>query len=275
MDAFQNWLFNQGPEMLVSIVSALIIVIVGFILSRVAVRLLRKVLDRGKLREEQMLISLICRVVRTLVLVLAGIMALQKIGVSVAPFIAGLGVSGLVFGFAFKDTLSNFASGLLLMIYRPFQMGDVVDIGGTMGIVQELTVVNTRMKAFDGPVIYLPNSSVWGSKIINISSATTRRKIFDVGIDYGDDAVKAFKVIEQALSEDERILQDPSPFVRLSGLGDSSVDFQVFVYTKPDDFGSVSNAFYASLKAKLEGEGFSIPFPQRDIHLTGDSSNIA
>jgi len=179
-------------------------------------------------------------------------------------------VSSLVFGFAFKDTLSNFASGLLLIIYRPFQIGDLIDVGGTMGSVEDLSIVNTTLKSMDGPVVYLPNSAVWGAKVTNFSRSTVRRQIFEVGISYGDDVIKAFRVMEGILAGDLRVLKDPAPFVRLSGLGDSSVNFQIFVHTKPGDFGGVLNDFYARLKQGLEAEGLSIPFPQRDLHLIGD-----
>ncbi len=270
MAALKNWFFSRGPEMLANLVFALVILAIGYLVSRVAVKIIQGMLARGKLKNEKMLIRLISKTVRALVLTVVGIIALEKIGVSVAPFVAGLGVSSLVFGFAFKDTLSNFASGLLLIIYRPFQIGDLIDIGGTMGSVEDLSIVNTTLKSMDGPVVYLPNSAVWGAQVTNFTRSTVRRQIFEVGISYGDDVIKAFRVMEGILAGDPRVLKDPSPFVRLSGLGDSSVNFQIFVYTRPDDFGGVLNDFYARLKQGLEAEGLSIPFPQRDLHLIGD-----
>ena len=272
MQAWKNWFFEQGPEIVVSLASALIILGVGFLAARLASRVLKRALSRGKIGQEKMLIGLICKAARAVVVILAAIIALEKIGVSVAPFIAGLGVSSLVFGFAFKDTLSNFASGLLLIIYRPFLIGDLVDVAGTMGTVEELSIVNTRLKSLEGPIIYLPNSAVWGAKVTNLTRSTIRRTIFEVGIDYGDDIGTAFRVIEKVVADDARILQDPAPFVRLSGLGDSSVNFQIFVYAQPGDFGSLLNDFYARLKPALEAEEISIPFPQQDIHMIGPSA---
>jgi small conductance mechanosensitive channel len=178
-----------------------------------------------------------------------------------------MGVGSLVLGFAFRDTLSNFAAGLLIIIYRPFRLGDTVDIGGTMGQVADFTIVNTCLRAFDGPVIYLPNSKVWGNKIVNISRAKTRRAIFTIGIGYDDDLKKAWQVLRDLVAGDERILKEPGPFIRLSELADSSVNFQLFVYSSPGDYGSLLNDFYSRAKTRLVAAGLSIPYPQTDIHL--------
>ncbi|HOO77473.1 MAG TPA: mechanosensitive ion channel family protein [bacterium] len=271
MEAWKNWLFEQGPEAVADVAYALILFGLGWLASRFVGRLVSRVLARGKLREEKLLIGLAARAARSTVVVVAAIMALEKLGVSIAPFVASLGVGSLVLGFAFKDSLSNFASGIMILVYRPFRLGDVVDIAGTMGTVEDLNIVSTKLKSFEGPVVYLPNSSVWGTKIVNYARAPFRRTVFSVGIAYGDDQFRAREVIAGVLEADARILKDPAPFVRLKELGDSSVNFDIFVYTAPGAFGDVLNDFYARLKQALEKEGFSIPFPQRDIHLFGEA----
>ncbi len=267
VNVFVSWIREVGPGVVAGVVYALVIFAIGLLVSRIAVKILRGFFSRGKLREEKMLIGLMTRTIRLTIIVLAGIMALDQLGVSIAPFIASLGVGGLVLGFAFKDSLSNLASGILILIYRPFKIGDTIEIGGTMGNVLDLSIVNTTVKDFAGPIIYFPNSQVWGEKITNFSRAEFRRSIFTVGIDYADDQNRAWDVLQKLINEEERILKDPAPFIRLSELGDSSVNFQMFVYTKPEDFGSLLNDFYAKAKTALEAAGYSIPFPQQDIHI--------
>ncbi len=266
-NVFISWIREVGPGVVAGIVYALVIFVIGILVSKVLGGALRRVFNRGKLKDEKMLIGLVTRTVKGAVIVVAGIMALDQLGVSIAPFVASLGVGSLVLGFAFKDSLSNLASGMLILIYRPFRIGDTVDIGGTMGNVLDLSIVNTTIKDFAGPVIYFPNSQVWGSKITNFSRAEFRRSIFTVGIDYTDDQNGAWEVLQKLINDEERILKDPAPFIRLSELGDSSVNFQMFVYTKPADFGPLLNDFYAKAKTALEAAGYSIPFPQRDIHI--------
>jgi len=267
INAFVAWIRATGPEVLACIAYAVVIFIAGIIVGRIAAKAITRALDRGKLKDEKMLISLASRTSRIAAIVVAGIMALDKLGVSIAPFIASLGVGSLVLGFAFKDSLSNLASGLLILIYRPFKIGDTVDIGGTMGNVLDLTIVNTTIKDFAGPIIYLPNSKVWGNKIINYSRAEYRRAIFTVGIAYSNNQNKAWDVLQKLINEEERILKDPAPFIRLSELGDSSVDFQIFAYTEPGNYGNLLNDFYAKAKTALEASGYSIPFPQTDVYL--------
>ncbi len=267
MNNWLNWIKEMAPGVVADVAYAVVIVIAGIILAKVGAKVVTRLLSRGKLKDEKMLISLTARSVKAAVLIFAGMIALDKVGISIAPFIASLGVSGLVLGFAFRDSLSNLAAGLLILIYRPFRIGDVVDVGGTMGQILDLSIVNTTMKDFSGPIVYLPNSKVWGSKITNYTRAEYRRAIFTVGIDYGDDQNKAWEILQKLINGEERILKDPAPFIRLSELADSSVNFQMFVHTKPGDYGSVLNDFYAKAKTALEAAGFSIPFPQRDVHL--------
>ncbi len=266
-NVFVSWIREVGPGVVAGIVYALVIFAVGILVSKMLAGAIRRIFARGKLKNEKMLIGLVTRTVKGAVIVVSGIMALDQLGVSIAPFVASLGVGSLVLGFAFKDSLSNLASGMLILIYRPFTIGDTVDIGGTMGNVLDLSIVNTTLKDFAGPIIYFPNSKVWGSKIINLSRAEFRRSIFTVGIDYTDDQNGAWDVLQKLINAEERILKDPAPFIRLSELGDSSVNFQMFVYTKPADFGALLNDFYAKAKTALEAAGYSIPFPQRDIHI--------
>ncbi len=267
VNGFVVWIRDSGPEMLACIAYAVLIFVAGIIVGHIAGKAITKAMDRGKLKDEKMLVSLTSRTARITAIVVAGIMALEKLGVSIAPFVASLGVGSLVLGFAFKDSLSNLASGILILIYRPFKIGDTIDVGGTMGNVLDLTIVNTTLKDFSGPIIYLPNSKVWGNKITNYSQARYRRAIFSVGIAYDDDQNKAWDILQKLINGEERILKDPAPFIRLQELGDSSVNFQIFAYTEPGNYGKLLNDFYAKIKTDLEAAGYSIPFPQTDVHM--------
>lgn len=267
MNEWMEWFTSAAPGWAANLVAALLIVLAGSLLARLAVRAVKRIFARSKLKDEQLLIRLTLRAVRVSILILAGIVALDRIGISIAPFIAGLGVGGLVLGFAFRDSLSNFAAGLLILIYRPFRLDDVVDIGGNFGKVIDLSIVNTTIKDFAGPLIFLPNSMVWGSKITNISRADFRRQIFTVSISYGDDQRRARELLAELVAGDERIVKEPAPFIRLGELADSGVNFQIFVYCKPPDFGPLLNDFYIRAKTVLEEAGFTIPFPQRDVHI--------
>lgn len=266
-NVFISWIREVGPGVVAGIIYAVVIFIIGMLISKLLGGALQRIFSRGKLKDEKMLIGLVIRTVRGAVLVVSGIMALDQLGISIAPFVASLGVGSLVLGFAFKDSLSNLASGMLILIYRPFKIGDTIEVAGTMGNVLDLSIVNTTIKDFAGPIIYFPNSQVWGAKITNISRAEYRRTIFTVGIDYTDDQNGAWDVLQKLINAEERILKNPAPFIRLKELGDSSVNFQMFVYTKPSDFGGLLNNFYAKAKTALEEAGYTIPFPQQDIHM--------
>ena len=266
-NVFISWIREVGPGVVAGIIYAVVIFIIGMLISKLLGGALQRIFSRGKLKDEKMLIGLVIRTVRGAVLVVSGIMALDQLGISIAPFVASLGVGSLVLGFAFKDSLSNLASGMLILIYRPLKIGDTIEVSGTMGNVLDLSIVNTTIKDFAGPIIYFPNSQVWGAKITNISRAEYRRTIFTVGIDYTDDQNGAWDVLQKLINAEERILKNPAPFIRLKELGDSSVNFQMFVYTKPSDFGGLLNNFYAKAKTALEEAGYTIPFPQQDIHM--------
>ena len=275
MNEWIQWFKATGPAWTANLVAALAIILVGSLLARVAVQVIRRVFARSKLKDEKLLVRLTLRSTRAGIMVLSGITALDRIGVSIAPFVASLGVGGLVLGFAFRDSLSNFAAGLLILIYRPFRLNDVVDVDGNFGQVVDLSIVNTTIKDFAGPLIFLPNSRVWGSKIINISRAEFRRQIFNVSISYGDDQLRAREVLSDLISRDERIVNDPAPFIRLSELADSSVNFQIFAYCKPSDFGSLLNDFYSRAKTAMEEAGFTIPFPQCDVRVYQEKPALA
>ena len=188
------------------------------------------------------------------------------------PMLAAIGAMGLVIGLALQGTLSNFASGLLMMIYRPFDVGDVVKAAGTLGKVEGMTLVTTTIKTLDNQRLSIPNNMIWGDVIINVTAEETRRVDMVFGIGYGDDVRKAKEVLMGILQAHASVLEDPEPIVQVSELADSSVNFVVRPWVKTEDYWTVLWDVTQTVKERFDAEGISIPFPQRDIHIHHDES---
>ena len=201
------------------------------------------------------------------------IAAIGKLGVQTTSFVAVIGAAGLAVGLALQGSLSNFASGVLLILFKPFKVGDFIKAGGEAGVVVEVGILTTEMKTPDNIKIILPNSAIMGGSITNVSAHPTRRVDMVVGVSYGDDLNKAKQIMEDLLAADERVLKDPAPTVAVSNLGDSSVDFVVRPWVNSADYWAVKFDFTKSVKEKFDAEGVSIPFPQRDVHLFQESAS--
>jgi small conductance mechanosensitive channel len=195
------------------------------------------------------------------------IATLGMVGVQTASIIAVLGAAGLAVGLALQGTLSNFAAGVMLLIFRPFRVGDYVEAGGTAGSVKAIGVFSTTMTTPDNVQIVVPNSMVWGQTIKNYAFNDTRRNDMLVGISYNDDIGKAFATIHTILDADERVLSEPAAVVAVSELGDSSVNIVVRPWCKKEDYWDLRFDFLRSIKEQLEAAGCSIPYPQRDVHV--------
>jgi len=199
---------------------------------------------------------------------IAGIMiALSQLGISLGPLLAGLGVLGFIIGFALQDTLGNFASGMMILMYRPYDVGDVIDAGGVSGKVSDMTLVYTIIKTFDNQVMVVPNSKIWGDVIKNVTSQTLRRVDLVVSISYGDDIEKTEQVLQEIVDAHELTLDDPAPTIKVHTLGDSSVDFIVRPWVKSESYWDVYWDLTREVKLRFDAEGISIPFPQRDVHV--------
>lgn len=201
------------------------------------------------------------------------IAAISKLGIQTTSFVAVLGAAGLAIGLALQGSLSNFASGVLLIIFKPFKAGDFVKAGGEAGVVVEVGILTTEMKTPDNVKIILPNSAVMGGSITNVSAHPTRRVDMTVGVGYGDDLNKAKKIMEDLLAADERVLKEPAVQIAVANLGDSSVDFVVRPWVNAADFWGVKFDFTQAVKEKFDAEGISIPFPQRDIHVFNETAS--
>lgn len=262
-----DWLRTNGANLVFQFVSFLLILIAFWIVARIAKGGVRRGLERSKLDISSLAKDFFIKMTGRTVMLLGLIIAIAQLGVEVAPLLAGLGIAGFVIGFALQDTLSNFASGLMILIYRPFDIGDAVEAGGVTGKVDQMNLVSTMILTFDNQLMIVPNKQVWGGIIRNITSQDTRRVDLTFGIGYADDIPKAEKLLTDIITSHEKVLKDPEPVVRLHTLGDSSVDFVVRPWARTADYWDVYWDVTREVKRRFDEEGISIPFPQRDVHI--------
>jgi small conductance mechanosensitive channel len=216
---------------------------------------------------------MIISTVGNLVLVLGVLIALSQIGISLGPLLAGLGIVGFVIGFALQDSLSNFASGMMILFYRPFDVGDTVEAGGVFGKVSSMSLVNTTFLTFDNQTIILPNNMVWSGVIKNVTAQRQRRVDLVFGVSYADDIPKVERVLQEIIDTHDKILDDPEPMIKLHELGDSSINFVVRPWVESDDYWDVYWDLMRTVKMRFDEEGISIPFPQRDVHLFNQNAD--
>lgn len=251
-------------------VGALAFLFVGRIVARSVGRAVERALKRSHFDET--LTPFIGNVVYTLVLLAVVIAAAGMVGIQAGSFIAIIGAAGLAVALAFQGTLSNFASGIMLLTFRPFQVGDFVDAGGTVGAVEEIGVFTTTLVTPDNVKIIVPNTQVSGAVIKNYSAKETRRIDLVVGVGYDDDLNVARDTILKVLRADDRVLEDPAPVVAVDNMGASSMDFVVRPWVKGADYWEAKWALTKALKEELEAAGCNIPYPQRDVHLYSQDS---
>jgi len=196
------------------------------------------------------------------------IAALDRLGLETTSLIAIVGAAGLAVGLALKDSLGNFASGVMLIVFRPFKVGDFVEAGGAMGVVREIRIFATIFTSGDNKVISVPNGSIMGGNIVNYSQMPTRRVDMTVGVGYGSDLAKVKTVLTDILGADERVLKDPAPVVAVMELGDSSINLVVRPWVNSADYWAVLWDTTETIKRRFDEEGIEIPFPQMDVHLS-------
>ena len=247
------------------ILAALLIFVIGRWIARLIVRALKKLMDRRGL--DPMLVNFLGSILNAILLVAIVIAAISQLGVETTPLVAVLGAAGLAVGLALQGSLSNFASGVMLVLFRPFTNGDFVEAGGTSCSVDEVGMFNTVMTTPDNRRVIVPNGQITTSTITNFSANDTRRIDLVIGVDYSDDLKRARAVMEQVIADHPQVLKEPAPAVLLLDLADSSVNFAVRPWVATPDYWQVRNELLEQLKAELEAAGCSIPFPQRDVHL--------
>eukprot|EP00903_Cladosiphon_okamuranus_P003838 g3836.t1 len=263
-----NWLKSDegGFALLASTIKFLVIVIVFWILAAIASKLIKRALDK-----EQTLSSLqenfINKMSKRAILAIGLIVALGTVGVNVGAALALIGGGAFILAFALQDSLSNFASGVMLLVYRPFDVGDAVEVGGISGSVDNVSLVSTTIRSFDNKKVLIPNSKVWGETITNITGMPNRRVDMMFGIGYDDDIEKAQEILERIVAEHELTLEIPEPTTKLHELGESSVNFICRPWAKTSDHWTVYWDITKRVKQEFDAAGISIPFPQRDIHV--------
>jgi len=262
-----DWLAHNGPTVILRIVLFGLILFVFRILSKIARKIVKKAIEKSGLAVSTLLERTALSVTGSLVWIFGLLVALSQLGFQVGPLLAGLGVVGFIVGFALQDTLSNFASGVMILLYRPFDVGDLIETAGAIGKVENMTLVSTTILTVDHQTLVIPNSMIWGNVIKNVTAQTKRRVDMVFGIGYSDDIPHAERVLGEILTAHEKVLEDPEPVVKLHTLGESSVDFVVRPWAKTDDYWDVYWDVTREVKMRFDAEGISIPFPQRDVHV--------
>jgi small conductance mechanosensitive channel len=252
------------------IILALLVFIIGRWIAKLLVKGLEKVMVKGKV--DQMLVSFLSNIAYTALLAVVVLAALEQLGVNTTSAMAILGAAGLAVGLALKDSLASFAAGVMLIIFRPFKLGDFVEAGGVSGVVEEIRIFHTMLKTGDNREITMPNAQVYGGTITNYSARETRRIDLVIGIGYNDDIKKARDLIAQVIEADKTVLTDPAPTIMVLELGASSVDFAVRPWVKSGDYWTTRAALLEAIKTTFDKEGISIPYPQQDIHLFQESA---
>ena len=249
----------------VNVVAAVVIFVLGRWIAKLATSVLEGVMTRSGL--DAMLVSFARNIIYVAGMAFVILAALAKLGIQTTSFIAILGAAGLAIGLALQGSLANFASGVLLVLFRPFNVGDYIEAGGTAGTVEEMLIFRTKLKTPDNLEVFVPNGNITSGTIVNYSAKDTRRVDMVFGVGYDDDIVKVKRVIDEVLSADERILKDPAPTVGLIELGDNSVNFVVRPWVNAADYFGVLMDLNENMKLRFDKEGITIPYPQRDVHL--------
>ncbi len=251
---------------LISATGAIVLLIVGWIAAGLAERWVSTAMGRVGGFDET-LRRFFSKVVRYAILIVIGVAVLAQFGVQTASILAALGAAGLAIGLALQGTLQNIAAGIMLLVLRPFRVGEFIQAGGVSGGVQEIGLFATELKTFDGIYIMVPNSQLWNTAVTNFSRNPLRSNDMVTGIGYGDDIDKACALMLGLIEADERVLKDPAPQVFISDLADSSVNLTARYWTSNADFWATKLHLRKAIKKALDENGISIPFPQRDIHV--------
>ena len=258
---------TKGPQLLFQLVIVVAILFLFSRLSRVVQRLADKGLKSSKFRLSALLREMIVATARNFVVLLGILIALSQLGVSLGPLLAGLGVAGFIIGFALQDTLSNFASGMFILMYRPFDVGDFVEAGGVMGTVSHMSIVNTTFKTIDNQVLVVPNNMIWSSVITNVTAQQTRRIDLKFTVSYRDDLDKVEQVLNSIVDSHDAVLDEPAPVIKLHELGDSGVMFVVRPWVRTENYWPTYWDLTRTVKDRFDAEGITFPFPQHDVHV--------
>ena len=259
------WLTDKGLSFAVSLLAALVILLLGSIAIRLVVGMVGKAVRKSG-KGNVLIADFACNATSKVCWAILLVVVLGKLGVNVAPIVAGLGVTGFILGFAFQESLGNLASGLMIAINQPFKLGDYVIVAGHEGSVTKVDMMATVLATADNKKVVIPNKSAWGSPIVNFSALGRRRVDLQIGVDYSADLSKAIRVALEALKTVPGVLAEPAPAVAVASLADSSVVLNVRPWTEGANYWAVANDAQLAVKTAFEQSSIAIPFPQIVVH---------
>lgn len=265
--SLSSWAFENTPSFIVKLALFLGILYVTRLISNITRKTVRKSVSHSKMDFSLLMQEFFVSIASKAVVFIGLLIALSQIGIELAPLLTGFGVAGIIIGFALQDTLSNFASGLMILIYRPYDVGDMVKVSGVQGTVKDMNLVSTTVQTIDNQRLVIPNNKIWGDVINNITAERVRRVDMVFGIGYSDDIDKAKSVLNDIIIAHPLVLKKPEHMIKLHTLNTSSVDFVVRPWVKTDDYWDVYWDVTEMVKKRFDEEGITIPFPQRDVHI--------
>jgi small conductance mechanosensitive channel len=255
----------------IKIVAAILIFIIGKWLCRRITNLLTKIMEKNNI--DVTLVKFLGSIVYYTLFIVVMIAVAGQLGINTTSFLTIIGAAGLAIGLALKDSLSNFSSGVMLIMFRPIKIGDFVDVGGVTGTVQSIDIFNTTIHSPDNQKHIVPNASITSAVITNVTANDTRRVDLVIGIGYDDDIARAKGILEAIIKKEERVLENPATNIAVSELGDSSVNFVVRPWVKTSDYWDVYFDLTEEIKITFDKEGISIPYPQQDVHLFSEQKS--
>ncbi|MEO3879391.1 mechanosensitive ion channel family protein [Rheinheimera fenheensis] len=262
-------LFQQNHDVLLGYLLQFIAAIVIFYLGRMVAGAVKRFLEKALLSRsvDKAVVSFVAGIVYAIIMIATVLMALSQMGVQTTSFIAILGAAGLAVGLALQGSLANFASGILIILFRPFKSGDFIDAGGISGTVDKIEIFQTIMKTPDNKKVIVPNAQITGGAITNFSAEATRRVDLVIGISYDSDLRKAKQILQDILAQDSRVLKEPAAAVTVAALADSSVNLNVRPWVNSADYWGVYWDTLEKVKLTFDDQGIAIPFPQMDVHI--------
>ena len=265
MEQLLDKLIEWGATFGIKIIAAVAILIIGRMVARVMQKLIVKVMDKRKV--DKTISTFASSMVFSALYMFVILAALSQVGIQTTSFMAIIGAAGLAIGLALQGSLSNFAAGFLIILFRPFKLGDYVEAGGVSGSISKISIFTTDINTLDNKKIIVPNAQIMNGTITNYTAEKTRRVDLTFGVGYEADISKVKDILNKIIKGHKLVLKDPEPFVRLGNLGDSSIDFTVRVWSKTEDYWTVHFDLIESAKEEFDKANISIPYPQMDVHM--------
>lgn len=269
MDQSTSWF----AVMMVNLIYAAVIMTAGYWASKIVASFVRSQMEKREV--DQALTSFVGNLIKAAIIVFAAIAALNELGIETTSLVAVVGAAGLAIGLALKDSLGNFASGVMILIFRQFRAGDLIEAAGIIGVVESLNLFSTQLRTGDNKTVFVPNGKLVGDNIINYSMKGTRRLDLVIGVSYSADLSQVRDLLQEILDDDGRILKDPAPTIGVLELADSSVNFAVRPWVDIGDYWPVHFDLHQVIKQRFDAAGIGIPFPQRDVHLIQTEAKTA